>query len=70
MKRFLSMFIIGAFAAGTLLSGCESTKGAGKRVGDDIKKTSRRVGAGLKNTSQKVEKGISDATKDFRERNQ
>ncbi len=59
MKRFAVIIFATVFAAGLLLSGCESTKGAGKRVGDDLKKTSERV-----------EKGISDATKDFRERNQ
>ncbi|MCK4910970.1 MAG: hypothetical protein KAR83_04990 [Thermodesulfovibrionales bacterium] len=59
MKRFSFIIITAVFAAGLLLSGCESTKGAGKRVGDDLKKTSERF-----------EKSVSDATKDFRERNQ
>ncbi len=59
MKRFLVMTVVAVFAAGLLLSGCEATRGAGQRIGDDLKKTSK-----------KVEKGISDATKDFRERNE
>ena len=58
MKRY-AVIIVAVFAAGLLFSGCESTQGAGQRIGDDLKKT-----------SEKVEKGISDATKDFRERNQ
>ncbi len=59
LKRITVIVLASVFTAGLLLSGCESTKGAGKRVGDDLKKTSERV-----------EKSISDATKDFRERNQ
>ena len=59
MKRILLIVLAAVFAAGLLLSGCESTRGAGQRVSDDLKKTSK-----------KVEKGISDATKDFRERNE
>ena len=59
MKRILLITLITIFAGSLMLTGCESTKGAGKRVGDDLKKTGK-----------KVAKGISKATKDFRERNQ
>ena len=58
-KRFLLITLIAVFAGSLMLTGCESTKGSGKRVTDDLRKTGK-----------KVEKGISDATKDFRERNQ
>ena len=59
MRKLLSITFVAVIGVSLMLTGCESTQGAGERIGNDLKKTSK-----------KVEKGIKNATKDLRKNNQ
>ncbi len=46
MRKLLSIIFVAVIGLSIMLTGCESTQGAGERIGNDLKKTSKKVEKG------------------------